>query len=148
MLCISVMAAVCVLIYYAFHDYIFPRILEQKVDIKIEYFQLGSDITIKQLRNKFICEFSMLGVGKKLLLVIDIPKKIISPQEFVLGTLKIQSNRSYRVSFLEKKYQYQDDTFIYELEPVGIEHESLEHCLIDHNLKNSNKIRPKMYLVK
>lgn len=129
-------------------DYIIPKVMSEKMDVKIEHFQLDSDVETFFFNDKLVCQFTMNSIGKKISLTIDVPKKIINSKEFILGTLRIKPNCNYRVSFLVKQYQYQNETFDYKLEPIGIDHESLENCLIKYTLKQSHKIRPKIYLVK
>jgi len=140
----SLFGASFYLIKCLFEDYIIPKILNEKMDVKIEYFQLDSDVETYFLNDKIVCRFTMNSIGKKLSLTIDLPKKIINSKDFILGTVRIKQNCNYKVSFLVKQYQYQNETFDYKLEPIGIDHESLENCLIKYSLKQSHKFKPKI----
>lgn len=147
-ICLALFGSSFYLLKHIIDDYVIPYILNEKIDVKVEMFQLDSEIKTISVNNKIVCQFSMNSIGKKIFFTIDMPKKIISPQEFIIGTLKIKPNCNYRVSFLVKQYQYQNETFDHQLEPISIDHESLENYLIRYHIKHSNKIRPKIYLVK
>ena len=134
--------------YFLLKDYVFPKLLKESIKVYQFTFQLASDIEIKNVKNSFVAEFYMNSVGKQLKLIVSAPRKIINPREFILGSVNIKEYRNYKISFLVKQYQYQNESFIHELQPIAIDHESLDQYLVDYRLKESFKIRPKIFLIK